>query len=72
MSEKSTESVQYNRDTISAMQNQILQCMEIGIEYSITEITAPIEFKGSMTRQLLNELIELDVLACTNTNKNLI
>ena len=54
------------------MQNQILQCMEIGIEYSITEITAPIEFKGSMTRQLLNELIELDVLACTNTNKNLI
>ena len=47
-----------------------MQCMEIGIEYSITEITAPIGLKGSRTRRLLNELIELDVLTCIDTNKN--
>lgn len=70
MSEKSTKSAQYNRDTISARKNQILQCMEIDMEYSITEIAAPIGLKGSRTRRLLNELIELDVLTRIDTNKN--
>lgn len=51
-------------------ENQILQCMEIDIEYSITEIAASIGLKGSRTRKLLNELIELDVLTCIDTNKN--
>ena len=44
--------------------------MEIGVEYSTEEIAAQIGLKGPRTRQLLNELIELDVLACTAATKN--
>lgn len=69
--EKSAEkSAEYNGETLSVRQNQILKCMEIGVEYSTEEISAKIGLKGPRTRQLLNELIELGVLACTATTKN--
>lgn len=44
--------------------------MEIGVEYSTEEIAAKIGLKGPRTRQILNELIELGVLACTAATKN--
>ncbi len=74
LAEKSAESAEksaeYNGETLSARQKQILKCMEIGVEYSTEEIAAKIGLKGPRTRQLLNELIELGVLACTAATKN--
>ena len=68
--ESAEKSAEYNGETLSARQNQILKCMEIGVEYSTEEIAAKIGLKGPRTRQLLNELIELGVLACTAATKN--
>ena len=70
LAEKSAESAEYNEGALSVRQNQILKCMEIGVEYSTEEIAAKIGLKKSRTRQLLNELIELGMLACTAATKN--
>ena len=68
--ESAEKSAEYNGENLSARQNQIMKCMEIGVEYSTEEIAAQIGLKGPRTRQLLNELIELGVLACTAATKN--
>ena len=48
---------------------QILAIMETGIEYSTEQMAEKIGLKGPRTRQLLNELVNKELLACIGTIK---
>ena len=48
---------------------QILTIMEAGIEYSTEQVAEKIGLKGPRTRQLLNELVNKELLACVGTTK---
>lgn len=43
--------------------------MDIGVEYSTEQIAEKIGLKGPRTRQLLNELVNKELLACVVTKK---
>ena len=48
---------------------QILAIMEAGVEYSAEQVAEKIGLKGPRTRQLLNELVNQELLACMGTTK---
>ena len=67
--EKSADSINMNRSDLSARHKQILTNMGIGVEYSMEQIAEKIGLKGPRTRQLLNELVNKELLACVGTTK---
>ena len=70
--EKSAESADskiMERMDLSERYQQILAIMEAGIEYSTKQVAERIGLKGPRTRQLLNELVDKELLACTGTTK---
>ena len=67
--EKSADSKNMNRSDLSARHKQILTNMDIGVEYSTEQIAEKIGLKGPRTRQLLNELVNKELLACVGTTK---
>lgn len=69
LAEKSAESINMNRSDLSARHKQILTNMGIGVEYSMEQIAEKIGLKGPRTRQLLNELVNKELLACVGTTK---
>lgn len=74
--EKSAESAEKSADQketlqeLSKRQKQILDCMQQGESYSTEEIAQMINLKGPRTRQLLNELVAMDLVSCTAATKN--
>ena len=54
---------------IQQKNQQILAIMEAGVEYSAEQVAEKIGLKGSRTRQLLNELVNKELLACIGTTK---
>ena len=48
---------------------QILTIMEAGIEYGTEQVSEKIGLKGPRTRQLLDELVNKELLACIGTTK---
>lgn len=54
---------------LSERQNQILAYMDAGVEYSTEQVAEKIGLKGPRTRQLLNELVNMELLACIGTTK---
>ena len=72
LAEKSAESADLkNREgmALSERHQQILAIMEAGIEYSTEQVAEKIGLKGPRTRQLLNELVNKELLACIGTTK---
>ncbi len=69
LAEKSADSKNMNRSDLSARHKQILTNMDIGVEYSTEQIAEKIGLKGPRTRQLLNELVNKELLACVGTTK---
>ena len=74
--EKSAESAEKSADlknreemVLSKRHQQILAIMETGIEYSTEQVAEKIGLKGPRTRQLLNELVNKELLACIGTTK---
>ena len=74
--EKSAESAENSADlknregmALSERHQQILAIMEAGIEYSTEQVAEKIGLKGPRTRQLLNELVNEELLACIGTTK---
>ena len=70
--EKSAESADLkNREgmMLSERHQQILAIMEAGVEYSTEQVAEKIGLKGPRTRQLLNELVNKELLACIGTTK---
>ena len=74
--EKSAESAENSADlknregmALSEKHEQILAIMEAGIEYSTEQVAEKIGLKGPRTRQLLNELVNKELLACIGTTK---
>ena len=74
--EKSAESAENSADlknregmALSERHQQILAIMEAGIEYSTEQVAEKIGLKGPRTRQLLNELVNMELLACIGTTK---
>lgn len=43
--------------------------MDAGVEYSTEQVVEKIGLKGPRTRQLLNELVNMELLACIGTTK---
>ena len=70
--EKSAESAnnEINVQELSKRQKQILTCMEQGKSYSTEEIAQMMGLKGPRTRQLLNELVAMNLISCTAATKN--
>ena len=54
---------------IQQKNQQILAIMEAGVEYSAEQVAEKIGLKGPRTRQLLNELVNKELLACIGTTK---
>ena len=54
---------------LSERHQQILAIMEAGVEYSTEQVAEKIGLKGPRTRQLLNELVNKELLACIGTTK---
>ena len=54
---------------LSERQRQILTYMDAGVEYSTEQVAEKIGLKGPRTRQLLNELVNMELLACIGTTK---
>ena len=74
--EKSAESAEKSADSkkmividLSERQKQILAYMDAGVEYSTEQVAEKIDLKGPRTRQLLNELVNKELLACIGTTK---
>ena len=74
--EKSAESAEKSADSkkmkvidLSERQRQILTYMDAGVEYSTEQVAEKIGLKGPRTRQLLNELVNMELLACIGTTK---
>lgn len=55
---------------LSERQRQILESMELEVLYKTEEIAEKIGLKGSITRELLNELVAMGRLTCTAATKN--
>lgn len=55
---------------LSERQKQILAYMDVGVEYSTEQVAEKIGLKGPRTRQLLNELVNMELLACIGTTKS--
>lgn len=55
---------------LSERQKQILAYMDVGGEYSTEQVAEKIGLKGPRTRQLLNELVNMELLACIGTTKS--
>lgn len=70
LTEKSAESAEYDIMDLSYRQKQILNFMQLGIEYSTEEIAGEIGLKGPRTRQLLNELAAMVFVRYTAATKN--
>ncbi len=68
--EKSAESANYDLTDLSDRQKQILEYMELEVEYSTAEIAEKIGLRGPRTRQLLNELVTMGFVSCTAVTKN--
>ena len=70
--EKSAESENKGADIkeLSKRQKQILNCMKQGKSYSTEEVAQMIGLKGPRTRQLLNELVAMNLVSCTAATKN--
>lgn len=54
---------------LSERQKQILAYMDAGVGYSTEQVVEKIGLKGPRTRQLLNELVNMELLACIGTTK---
>ena len=74
--EKSAKSAENSADlknregmALSERHQQILAIMEAGVEYSTEQVAEKIGLKGPRTRQLLNELVNKELLACIGTTK---
>ena len=67
--QKNQQIQKINRSDLSARHKQILTNMDIGVEYSTEQIAEKIGLKGPRTRQLLNELVNKELLACVGTTK---
>mgnify|MGYP003517674141 FL=1 len=73
--DKSAESAESadlkNREGMMLLERhqQILAIMEAGVEYSTEQVAEKIGLKGPRTRQLLNELVNKELLACIGTTK---
>ena len=73
---KSAESAKKSADlknregmVLSKRHQQILAIMETGIEFCTEQVAEKIGLKGPRTRQLLNELVNKESLACIGTTK---
>ena len=55
---------------MSDRQKQILRSMDEYIEYSTEQVAEKIGLKEPRTRQLLNELVDMEILTCTAVTKN--
>lgn len=67
--EKSADLKNREGMALSERHQQILAIMEDGIEYSTEQVAEKIGLKGPRTRQLLNELVNKELLACIGTTK---
>ncbi len=67
--EKSADSKKMIAIDLSERQKQILAYMDAGVEYSTEQVAEKIGVKGPRTRQLLNELVNMELLACIGTTK---
>ena len=67
--EKSADLKNREGMALSERHQQILAIMEAGVEYSAEQVAEKIGLKGSRTRQLLNELVNKELLACIGTTK---
>ena len=67
--EKSADLKNREGMVLSERHQQILAIMEAGIEYSTEQVAEKIGLKGPRTRQLLNELVNKELLACIGTTK---
>ena len=54
---------------LSQRHQQILKNMDVDVEYSTDQIAEIIGLKGPRTRQLLNELVDMGLLACIGATK---
>lgn len=54
---------------LSERKKQILVYMDAWVEYSIEQVAEKIGLKGLRRRQLLNELVNMELLACIGTTK---
>ena len=72
MTKKSAESANNKvcMEKLSKRQKQVLDCMRQGESYSTEEVAQIIGLKGPRTRQLLNELADMDLISCTAATKN--
>ena len=68
-SAESADSKNINSLDLSERHKQILINMDVGVEYSTEQIAERIGLKGPRTRQLLNELVNKELLACIGTTK---
>lgn len=68
LAEKSADSKMKAID-LSERQKQILVYMDAGVEHSTEQVAEKIGLKGPRTRQLLNELVNMELLACIGTTK---
>lgn len=68
--EKSVEKQNDECGVLSERQKQILNFMKDGVEYRAEEIAENIGLKGARTRQLLNQLVEIEKIRCTAATKN--
>ncbi len=70
--EKSAESLnnKVDMEKLSKRQKQIMVCMKQGESYSTEEVAQMIGLRGSRTRQLLNELVAMNLVSCTAATKN--
>lgn len=59
-----------NRPKLSKRHKEILLCMQQEKVYSSEEVAQLIGLKGSRARQLLNELVSLNLISCTAATKN--
>lgn len=70
---KSAEKSSNNKvgmEGLSKRQKQILACMKQGKSYNTEEAAHMISLKGPRTRQLLNELVAMDLVSCTAATQN--
>lgn len=70
---KSAEKLANNKvgmEDLSKRQKQILACMKQGKSYSTGKASYMIRLKGPRTRQLLNELVAMDLVSYTAATKN--
>lgn len=67
---KSADKSADNLKDFNLRQKQILSIMEYGREYTTENIATLIGLKNPRTRQLMNELVELEIIESLGTTKN--